>query len=87
MRRGSRGKSYRGSRFRGVSINGDKWQVFVIIKHRKYYVGQMHDEAGAARLHDKLVILHFGLKALTNFSYSVQDVKEMIGMLEDDWLI
>lgn len=45
---------YRGSQFRGVSINGDKWQVFVIIKNKKYYAGQMKTEKEAARLYDKL---------------------------------
>ena len=70
-------EAYRGSQFRGVSINGVKWQVFIIIKNKKYYVGQMDTEAEAARLYDKLILLHSGLSAKTNFSYTAQQIKEI----------
>ena len=74
---------YRGSQFRGVSINGNRWQVFIIIKNKKYYAGQMDTEVEAAKLYDKLIILHGGLTVKTNFSYSAQDLKELINISTD----
>ena len=71
-------EAYRGSQFRGVSVNGSKWQVFIIIKNKKYYAGQMDTEAEAAKLYDKLILLHCGLSAKTNFSYTAQQLKEIV---------
>ena len=70
--------AYRGSQFQGVSINGSKWQVFIIIKNKKHYAGQMDTEVEAAKLYDKLILLHFGLQSKTNFSYTVQQIEEII---------
>lgn len=71
---------YRGSHYRGVSINGGKWQVFMIVKNKKFYVGQMQTEEEAAALYDKLAILHSGLEAKTNFSYTCSQVSQIV-----DW--
>ena len=71
-------QDYRGSHFRGVSINGNKWQVFFIVNNKKYYVGQMLTEAGAATLYDKIAVFHHGLDAKTNFSYTPKQVREIV---------
>ena len=77
-------ESYRGSKYRGVSINGLKWQIFIIIKNKKHYAGQLDSEEDAAKLYDKLIIMHNGLVAKTNFNYSVQEIKEIAQILLED---
>ena len=84
MRNKDEKESYRGSQFRGVSINGNRWQVFVIIKNKKYYAGIMNTEIEAAKLYDKLIILHEGLRARTNFSYTIQDVRDLISLFTEE---
>ena len=73
---------YRGSKYRGVSINGTKWQIFVVVNNRKYYVGQIDTEKQAAQIYDKLIILHHGLSSKTNFSYTAKEVKEIAQILK-----
>lgn len=69
---------YRGSIFRGVSVNGDKWQVFVILNNKKYYVGQMLCEKTAAMLYDMVMMIHFGLITKTNFVYDKYQVDTIL---------
>lgn len=47
-----RTKSERGSRYRGVSRNGFKWQVMVMGFLKKRYIGGLKSEADAARVYD-----------------------------------
>lgn len=37
-------RSQRGSRYRGVSKNGGKWQVMIVKKSIKKYIGAVHSE-------------------------------------------
>lgn len=46
-------RSERGSRFRGVSKNGRKWQVMIVKGQIKKYVGTISLEYQAARIYDK----------------------------------
>ena len=63
-------KSYhRGSRFRGVSRNGGKWQVLIMINRQKTYVGNYDTEEEAARAYDEVAIKYHKEKARTNFKY------------------
>ncbi len=41
-------QTIRGSRFRGVSKNGNKWQVLVMGNQKKSYSGSIKDELTAA---------------------------------------
>lgn len=63
-------KVFRGSRFRGVSVNGKSWQVFIVINKIKCYAGCVNTEKQAASLYDKLAIIFHGLKVgfqISNF--------------------
>ena len=75
--------NYRGSQYKGVSVNGGKWQVFFIFKNKKYYKGQIEDELDAAKLYDAACILHYGLDAKTNFAYSQDEVRGVMQMFQD----
>lgn len=59
-------KKSRGSRFRGVSKNGSKFQVIIMINKNKRFVGVLEDEENAARLYDKLAIIFHGNKVDLN---------------------
>ena len=63
-------ESQRGSKYRGVSKNGKKWQVQVQLNQRKKYKGQIKTERLAARVYDKRAIFAYGIKAKTNFDYT-----------------
>lgn len=45
-------KKFRGSKFRGVSRNGKLWQVLIMIKNKKRYVGSYTNELEAAKAYD-----------------------------------
>ncbi len=70
-------KSNRHSNFRGVSLNGKKWQV-MIMGTKKNYFGCVESEQAAARLYDELSIVSQGLAAKTNFNYTKQDLEEIL---------
>ena len=80
LRRGSLydAEDFRGSRFRGVSKNKEKWQVMVTLYHRKEYKGGIESETEAARLYDRRSILTYGLKAKTNFDYTRRELEEIL---------
>ena len=66
-------RSYRGSKFRGVSKNGSKWQVMIVRGNQKKYIGAIEDEDVAGVLYDKYAIIIQGLqvssfKALSQLS-------------------
>lgn len=57
----------RGSRFRGVSKNGSKHQVFIMINKKKRFIGVYKEEEEAARVYDKLAIIFHGHKVCSRF--------------------
>ena len=61
---------FRGSRYRGVSINGKCWQVLIMIDQRKIYLCSTHDVDRAARLYDLAIIQSKGLGSKINFDYN-----------------
>lgn len=67
-------QTVRGSKFRGVSKNGNKWQVLVMGNQKKQYSGSIKDELTAAKLYDKYAIKNLGLRAKTNFDYKRKDL-------------
>ena len=50
-------RSHRGSKFRGVSKNGCKWQVMIVRGNLKKYIGAIHNEDTAGLLYDKYAII------------------------------
>ena len=58
------------SKYRGVSKNGNKWQVITMINNKQYYIGSYLSEELAARVYDFLSIKNRGIKARTNFIYN-----------------
>lgn len=55
-------RSKRGSRFRGVSKNGGKWQVMVVRGEIKKYVGAIDNEEVAACIYDKHALMVQGFE-------------------------
>ena len=68
------GKGKRGSKYRGVSRNGKQWQVLIMFKNSKSYVGLFPSEELTARIYDILAIKKRGIKAKTNFKYNSTQV-------------
>jgi hypothetical protein len=75
-------KSNRHSRYRGVSLNGKKWQVMIMGPIHKKYFGGISTEREAAVFYDKLSIMTNGLTAKTNFNYRKCDLIKMMAELE-----
>jgi hypothetical protein len=73
----------RSSKYRGVSRNGNNWQVFLMINRRKTYVGTYPSEEIAAKVYDFMSIKYRGIKARTNFKYNSGQIK-MIKKIELD---
>ena len=65
----------RKSKYRGVSKNGNKWQVLINVNHKKCYLGSYPSEELAARVYDTYAIKSYGNKARTNFVYNYNQLK------------
>ena len=64
------GVGKRSSKYRGVSKNGNQWQVLIMVNKSKTYIGTYSSESIAARIYDIIAIKNRGIKARTNFVYS-----------------
>ena len=71
-------KSNRHSIYRGVSLNGKKWQVMIMGQTKKNYFGGLLTELEAAIFYDRLAILTNGLAAKTNFNYTKSQLQELL---------
>lgn len=56
--------------FRGVQLNGRKWQVLVMGNNCKYFSGSIPYQRLAARIYDRFAFQHFGLRAKVNLNYT-----------------
>ena len=68
----------RGSKYRGVSRNGNQWQVLIMVNKKKRYVGSYSKEEDAARAYDKVALQNHGSKAKNNFDYTKKEVEEIL---------
>ena len=67
----------RSSKYRGVSKNGIKWQVLIMINNKKYYLGNYDSEDLAARVYDIHALKSWGIKARTNFVYDDNQINKI----------
>lgn len=70
--------SARRSNFIGVSKNGPNWQAMISICKRKAYIGTYQTEKEAGIAFDFYSIIIHSLDAKTNYSYTKEDVLNMI---------
>lgn len=70
-------KGKRRSIYRGVSKNGNQWQVLMVHNKGKSYVGSFFSEEIAGRVYDILAIKKKGIKAKTNFIYNNEQIKRI----------
>ena len=68
----------RGSRFRGVSKNGSQWQVLIMVRKKKRYLGSFSLEEEAARAYDKVALQNHGIKAKTNYDYTKEEIEKIL---------
>ena len=69
----------RGSKYRGVSRNGNKWQV-LMINNKNCFLGNYSSEELAARIYVIQAIKTWGIKAKTNFIYDNNQLKKIYNM-------
>ena len=67
----------RNSIYRGVSKNGNKWQVIIYSKYCKKYIGLYKTQEIAARIYDIISIKNKGIKAKTNFIYNLHQIQKI----------
>lgn len=72
------GINRRGSKYRGVSKNGNQYQVLIMINKKKLYIGSFPVEEDAARIYDILSLKFRGIKAKTNYYYSYEQIKKIL---------
>jgi len=65
------------SKYRGVSRNGNQWQVLIMSNNKKYYLGSYRSEEFAAKVYDIFAIKMKGIKARTNFIYNNIQIKNI----------
>jgi hypothetical protein len=68
----------RSSKYRGVSKNGIGWQVLMMYKRNKSYIGTYYSEELAARIYDIISIKRMGIKAKTNFLYNNEQISKIL---------
>jgi len=66
------------SNFIGVTKNASHWQALISVWRRKTYIGTYKSELEAAVAFDFICILLHKLSAKTNFSYSKDDILDML---------
>lgn len=71
------GRNKRSSQYRGVSKNGNQWQVLMMINKNKSYIGSYPSEELAARIYDILALKNRGIKARTNFIYNRKQIQNI----------
>ena len=78
-------RGQRGSKYRGVSKNGNQWQVLIMINKKKRYIGNYKNEEEAASSYDIVAIQNHGNKAKTNFYYTPEQIDKIKKMKNFIW--
>ena len=73
-------RGLRGSKYRGVSKNGNQWQVLIMLNKSKSYIGTYPSEEIAARIYDMIALQNRGEKAKTNFFYNNDEIKKLCSL-------
>ena len=73
----NKNRGLRGSKYRGVSKNGNQWQVLIMINKKKKYIGNYKNEEEAASSYDIVAIQNHGSKAKTNFYYTPEEIERI----------
>jgi hypothetical protein len=81
----NRNRGQRGSKYRGVSKNGNQWQVLIMINKKKRYIGNYKNEEEAASSYDIVAIQNHGNKAKTNFYYTPEQIDKIKKMKNYIW--
>ena len=68
----------RRSKYRGVSKNGNNWQVLIMVKKKKKYLGSFSNEEEAAKVYDKFALQSHGIKAKTNYDYTKEELEKIM---------
>ena len=68
----------RRSRYRGVSKNGNGWQVIMKFKEKHSYIGTFYSEELAARIYDIISIKRMGINSKTNFFYNNEQILRIV---------
>lgn len=76
--KGGNVNNFRGSKYRGISKNGNSWQILLMVNRKKKYLGTLQSEELAAKFYDKVAIQYQGAKAKTNFPYNKQQVMQIL---------
>ena len=71
-------KRNRSSKYRGVSKNGIGWQVLMMFKNNKPYIGTYNSEELAARIYDIASIKRNGISSKTNFKYNNEQIERIL---------
>ncbi|TNV84722.1 hypothetical protein FGO68_gene1721 [Halteria grandinella] len=69
--------------FRGVQLNGRKWQVLVMGNNCKYFSGSIPYQRLAARIYDRFAFQHFGLRAKVNLNYTKSQLAHVLKEIEE----
>ena len=70
----------RSSKYRGVSKNGLGWQVLMMYKKNKSYIGTYYSEELAARIYDIASIKKNCINAKTNFLYNSEQIERIFNI-------
>ena len=65
------------SRYKGVSKNKKKFQVYIRYKNKNTYLGSYSSEKTAAKIYDIMLIKKYGIKARTNFKYTRKEINKI----------
>lgn len=74
----SKGRSKRRCKYTGVTKNSSNYQTLIVIDGKKTYVGSYTMEILAAYTFDFYSLLLHSVRAKTNFSYTADEVMEML---------
>ncbi|CAI2368631.1 unnamed protein product [Moneuplotes crassus] len=75
--------STRRSRYTGVFKNGSRWQALINVGNKKTYIHTYSTQEEAARAFDLMSLLLNRMKAVTNYSYSKEDIFSLFSEYSD----